>query len=504
MSLYRDDVQETMYGSDSFWSTLKSVVEESARIAVVIGYLIAPPAIADSVTIQDSVVDRTLQPVDESVWVQDHVEDRLNARQNIVELAKAIDRLQDSRQTLEHIDDALLINVQYREKMRLLTHEQLKVVEGFEGAQTFKNHIQDQLKTRDSVYHRAIGRTLIEDHVTASDDVRDLTHQHIIDQLRIADRASGVKLAKGHNQDQLKLQDSVNDAVKRYSSIEDHVQVVDQLQHRTRVSTLDVLKSIDEITGIKYSQQHVDDRVQIHDTVQRKATELLHDALQALGEYKDKARLKQYIDDEVRIAESVVVLGKGRHVVEDTGKLQDEWQDRLHAKQDFTDWMFIEDTINDGQHGGHAWTANVDNWAMSRYQDFYFDDLAVVNGQLIGLNDQGVFAIDAEDTVQGEIQSGKIDLGRGALVHPLGAYLEYELRGEDKSLDVVVGTTQSGALQKYRYRLNQERADDLTNGRVIFGRGLRGRHFSFAVKVTGSHCYLNDLSIDLTQTKRRV
>src|SRR5690606_2747820 len=217
MSLYRDDVQETVYGSDSFWSTLKSVVEESARIAVVIGYLIAPPAIADSVTIQDSVVDRTLQPVDESVRVQDHVEGRLNSRQNIVELAKAIDRLQDSRQTLEPIDDALLINVQYREKMRLLTHEQLKVVEGFEGAKTFKNHIQDQLKTRDSVYHRAIGRTLIEDHVTARDDVRDLTQQRIIDQLHIADQASGVQLAKDHSQDQIKLRDSVNDAVKRYS-----------------------------------------------------------------------------------------------------------------------------------------------------------------------------------------------------------------------------------------------------------------------------------------------
>ena len=504
MSHYRDDEQETVYGSDTFWSTTKSLVEEIARIAVVIGYLIAPSAIADSVTIQDDVLDRTMQPVEEAILIRDHVEGRLNSRQNIIELAKVIDRLKDSRQTLEHIDDALLINVQYREKMRLLTHEQLKVVEGFEGTQTFKNHIQDQLKTRDSVYHRAIGRTLIEDHVTAGDDVRDLTQQRIIDQLHIADQASGVQLAKGHSQDQIKLRDTVNDAVRRYSIIEDHIQVIDQLQHRTRVNAFDVFKITDEITGIKYSQQHVDDRVQIHDTVQRKATELLHDALQVLDESKDKARLKQYIDDEVRIAESIVVLGTYRHVIDDILQVKDQWQDQLLAKQDFTDWMFLEDTINDGQHGGHAWTANVDNWAMSRYQDFYFDDLAVVNGQLIGLNDQGVFVIDAEDTVQGEIQSGKIDLGRGALVHPLGAYLEYELRGEDKSLDVVVGTTQSGALQKYRYRLNQERADDLTNGRVIFGRGLRGRHFSFAVKVTGSHCYLNDLSIDLTQTKRRV
>ena len=83
-------------------------------------------------------------------------------------------------------------------------------------------------------------------------------------------------------------------------------------------------------------------------------------------------------------------------------------------------------------------------------------------------------------------------------------FSEYELSGNSKKLEIGVGTTQSGNKQTYYYLLPIEKADYMTNGRILFGRGLRGRHFAFEVKISGEHCYINDLSIDFAATKRRV
>lgn len=95
-------------------------------------------------------------------------------------------------------------------------------------------------------------------------------------------------------------------------------------------------------------------------------------------------------------------------------------------------------------------------------------------------------------------------LKQTSIVHPLGAYLEYELSGNTRKLEIGVSTTQSGTKQTYYYVLPTEKSDDLTNGRVLFGRGLRGRHFAFEIKISGEQGYINDLNIDLSATKRRV
>lgn len=151
---------------------------------------------------------------------------------------------------------------------------------------------------------------------------------------------------------------------------------------------------------------------------------------------------------------------------------------------------------------GQAWTANADGWAMSRYAPLAFTSLAVINGVAYGMSADGVYALDGDtETIGGSLQTGKLDIGRGGLVHPLGAYLEYELNG---TAQMDVTTTQSGAAETYTYDLPAESAGELTNGRFVFGRGLRGRHFSFALRITGTHGYINDLSVNSAPTKRRV
>jgi hypothetical protein len=149
-----------------------------------------------------------------------------------------------------------------------------------------------------------------------------------------------------------------------------------------------------------------------------------------------------------------------------------------------------------------AWTANTDSWAMSRYDPVPFTALVVIDGALYGLADDGVFALDTPTAQAAVLRTAPVDVGQGVLAHPLQAFLEYEL--EEGAASMEVTTTQSGEAQTYAYALQPEAAKRLTNGRFVFGRGLRGRHFTFALRLDAKRGHINDLSVNVAPTKRRV
>lgn len=153
-----------------------------------------------------------------------------------------------------------------------------------------------------------------------------------------------------------------------------------------------------------------------------------------------------------------------------------------------------------------AWTANTDNWAASRYLLDGWRGLAVVDGVLLGLSDEGVFVLDkvagkGAEAVSASVCTGKVDIGQGVLAHPLGAYMEYALRGK---AEMLVSTTQDGTVRTYPYRLVDGKTDELTNGRFVFGRGLRGRHFKFELRLSGASAHIHDWRIDAAAVKRRI
>jgi hypothetical protein len=186
----------------------------------------------------------------------------------------------------------------------------------------------------------------------------------------------------------------------------------------------------------------------------------------------------------------------------DTARAASAVLDHLHAHQLVVDGALLTDEIPGDSAGAQAWTANVQSWAMSRYQPYRFDGLAVIDGKLYGTTADGVYALDGGTApVTASLVTGKVDLGQGSLVHPVAAYLEYSLEG---SMAMAVTTTQTGAAVSYSYPLAAESATELTNGRIPFGRGLRGRHFSFELTVTGTAAHINDLRVEAAPTARRV
>ena len=186
-------------------------------------------------------------------------------------------------------------------------------------------------------------------------------------------------------------------------------------------------------------------------------------------------------------------------------KIQAEAFTTLHAKNisHVQAWITDEPVFTDGIFG-QAWTANTETWAMSRYAPYGFDHIAAIDGVLYGCNEDGVYRLHGHtETIDAHIETGKLDLGEGLLVHPVSAYLEYELVGGDP-ITIDVTTTQSGSAQTYSYALPSEVAGELTNGRATFGRGLRGRHFSLSLRMTGTRGHINDLAVMHVPTKRRV
>jgi hypothetical protein len=165
------------------------------------------------------------------------------------------------------------------------------------------------------------------------------------------------------------------------------------------------------------------------------------------------------------------------------------------------DWADVWDRILQAN-SGQAWTANAGTWAMSRYAPFDFTSLAVINGVICATGEDGVYALDGEDeTITATLTTGQMDVGKGQLAHLTDAYLAYELDG---SASMTVGQTQGGAAESYSYSLPAKPADTLTTGRFQFGRGLRGRHFTFSLSLTGKAGYINDLRVSALPVKRRV
>ncbi|ENU18641.1 hypothetical protein F994_02768 [Acinetobacter bohemicus ANC 3994] len=238
-------------------------------------------------------------------------------------------------------------------------------------------------------------------------------------------------------------------------------------------------------TAFAYQISLITETVAINDS--------LYSQLKAFSLVSEVATVKDY---------DLSALATQNFVIE-SGQVKDGVYGALHAHGMVVEIALVTDHVFSEQLHGQAWTANTDTWAMSRYAPFSFEGVSVINGELYTWNKDGVYLSGIEgESISAKIQTGKLDFGE-ALVHPTAAYLEYQMSGTEKAMHIAVTTTQSGLSATYQYLLPKEQSDYLTNGRIIFGRGLRGRHFSFEVALNATSAQINALSIEHTKTARR-
>ena len=333
----------------------------------------------------------------------------------------------------------------------------------------------------DEVIDSAAG--IIVEQAAASDAVLDAkrTRTLTIERAALTERWTGV-LRIVHS-DAATASDAVLESLR--SIITERARITDEVAVSRSVATLVV------------------ESARASDTASQVATELVSEDATASDWSGGRLRAKVLALDAATLADEVFGGQQMLAPAFDSARIAADVIDHLAARDIVTDGAVLEDgTWSNLPDAGQAWTANADTWAMSRYAPYSFTGLAVIDGVAYGMSADGVYALDGDgEAISGSIRTGKVDVGKGALVHPLAAYLEYELDG---TAEMDVTTTQSGEAETYTYTLPAELATELTNGRFTFGRGLRGRHFSFALRMTGTHGYINDLSVNTAPTKRRV
>jgi len=337
------------------------------------------------------------------------------------------------------------------------------------------------------------------DLAAASDAVEDRAGQIVSEQAQADDSVSDHLYASVLLSDQRRASDTLIERLRVLHA--ESASAADSALDHARALIVEQAAISDEVLGQRHAQSLVSESARISDYSGQFASVLIEDAATVLDWSAGRWHARELVGETATLGEQWSEVQRGGAIPVEAARVSTLVLDHLHAVQLVQDGAVIEDALP-GETGGQAWTANADTWAMSRYAPFAFTGLAVIDGTLYATGSEGVYRLGAgSEVVAGRLATGKLDLGQGALVHPTAAYLEYSLDG---ALSLDVTTTQSGAAQTYTYQLPAEPAQELTNGRISLGRGLRGRHFSFALNLQGRGAYINDLRIEAAPTKRRV
>lgn len=463
---YRDDSHSIAVASDETWLGLNSIVEESAKATAAIIFGLGVIHV-DTAVASDHIEDRSgIVHVAEAL-AGDEVIDSVEAKQIILERAKATDRIIDKTYVIT--EDFIQSKDFVFDKVRSITIESARANDEVISIAYKTVLIEESAKAKDEVLAGRYLHDLVEDDADASD-----SH---IGALRASVLTESTAIAS----------DETTGFRKSFYPVTETAKVSDFTK------------------GTKNSTQEIIDEARASDKTSVKLIEVVESEALAKDEVIGLARAHIFIQDSAIASDETTghVDGTDLKPVADSAKALSETWGHLHAFNLIKETIVAEDSAlsTDGAIG-QAWTANADNWAMSRYEPYTFHSIAVIDGMAYGVADDGVYQLsEGVEEIEGTITTGKIDLGGGALIHPVSAYLEYELEGK---ASMEVSTTQLGVEQKYTYPLSPKVANELTNGRFIFGRGLRGRHFGFTLKVEGLSAYIDDLSVHSTETRRRV
>lgn len=461
MSNYRDDNQDTAIASDRTFGGLRAVVDEALRVsdALLFGLAIT---VSSSALASDEVIDSSTQVLHDSALIADQSIGKNNTSRLHADGTQATETWQHNLYAIQSdaasIRDALL--------------------ESSVGAT-----ISDNARINDDVVGQRVASSLVVDNAQASDGLTAIERDTVIDIAGVSDHAI--------------------DNLQAVQLVTDHAAATDIDMSAMSGMVIDSAGVFDSVISQRNVASVVADSTPITDKLLFNRTDIVSDGVGISDATTGRFGAAGVLVDAAIIDDTVIDSIIQNVVATDSAAITEKVTDKLDAKVLISDGAVIEVApVNSGGYYGQAWTANVDSWAMSRYNPYNYNRLVVIDGVLYGEADDGIYRLDEQiSAVTASVKTGKMDLGKGALTHPSTAYLEYELSG---GASMTVSTTQKGVEQQYTYMLPNEVADELTNGRFIFGRGLRGRHFAFELIMIGTHGHVNDLSIEHTTTSRRV
>ena len=323
-----------------------------------------------------------------------------------------------------------------------------------------------------------------------------------IEPFKLQDASISYKTAFQAVNDQFRLRDGLTSLSRSMDLVEESLVFSDSTRDKLKTLIVETLGLGQEIEQYNQVVSRVSESFKLQDNVARIVREQVEESIRISDEFKKLSDTVELVIESLVFSDQVSGQRRVKTLAESSLSFAETIEGFKRATSSVNELLFLDDEAQDGLDIIGAWTATAEGWNMSRYSDFPYEQLFVIDGRIYGVTENGIEELkDGSGIIAAQIKTARLDLGDGGLVHPESMILEYSLKGD---LSVDVGTTQSGYLQKYNYTLKKEPSDYLTNGRVVFGRGLRGRHFEFAVNIEGSTAYINDMVVNITKTKRRI
>lgn len=292
--------------------------------------------------------------------------------------------------------------------------------------------------------------------------------------------------------------------LKFSEQIEDSAILTDEAFGSTTNFVVERAKAQVTIVAVRLVSTQVSERAHLKDRFFESQSVLLTETAKLVDFAYHKLRTSEFAIDQVQLTDSILAESSSTDWIVEVAKAVEWMGGKLHAASIVDERAFAYEQILDLDLLGSAWVANMDTWAMSRYAPYNFEGAAVLDGELYLWGADGVYLEGVSgEVIYGSLTTGKLDMGE-KLTHPLASYLEYQLDGETAEISMSVTSTQSGLPQSFKYHLPKEQAQHLTNGRIVFGRGLRGRHFSYKLEISGTAAEINALSVEHAPTARRI
>lgn len=362
--------------------------------------------------------------------------------------------------------------------------------------------LEGTARARDEQFHRLHLLTTEAAHVTEqlSERVVALTTEaaRVSEQWTVSVSARNTVTEKARGSDAL---------FSRYRTlIEEAGQAADELAATTRVVVVERARASDEFHGQRRATHLVSESAKGRDLLVMRQRSLVEEVASASDALLGKMRSRGVVQELARALDEVIDTTKARPLLlAESARVLDELFGHLRARDLVNDAPAIgwDELLQLDGLIGQAWTADASAWAMSRYAPFGFTGLAVIDGEVYVTAPDGVYALDGDaEQISAELRTGLMDMTGDVLALPVESFVEYELSASGKAW-VDVTQTQSGRPQTYSYTLKgRQHADVLTNARFEFGRGLCGRHFSYALRLQGQHAYINDWSVLAMPSKR--
>lgn len=383
-----------------------------------------------------------------------------------------------------------------------------------------KGRLDSELGFADQVIHTVRKFQLIEEAFILTDhsfvkqselitedlglgEIEKATYKAVhIEPFKVADAHFTYKTAFQSISDRLKLSDSLHALSRSSDLIEESLVLSDSTRDKLKTLIVETLGLGQDLEQYNQVVSRVSDSFKLQDNVARIVRERVEESFRISDEFKKLSDTIELVVESLVFSDQVSGQRKVRSLAESSLSFSESIEGIKRASSSVSELLFLDDEYHDGREIIGAWTTTADGWNMSRYYDYPYEQLIVIGDQIYGVTANGIEELKpGARTIAAQIKTAKLDLGDGGLVHPESMILEYSLDGQ---LSVDVGTTQTGYQQTFNYVLRKEPSEYLTNGRVVFGRGLRGRHFEFAVNIEGSTAYINDMVVNITKTKRRI